>query len=171
MSNTRLHLLVLNGLQELNIIAENLSPLLFLRYILLPEDQTEASVLHRESDHPLRWHLLPVNPRVLPSRPVRGEDGPGHRYPRVADSLLHPRHRGDHPDVMKPIILTAFSTFTVDKSPRSADDADCHKTQSGPYSRLVSAICRVKSELYFQSKVLVHPRATLIFQLRRGFCF
>ena len=39
-------------------------------------------------------------------------------------------------------------TFTVDKSPRSADDADCHKTKSGPYSRLVSAICRVKSELY-----------------------
>ena len=100
MSNTRLRLFVLNGPQELHIIVDEL-PLL-LRYLLLPEDQAEAPVLHRESDHPLRWHLLLVDPRVLPARPVRGEDRPGYRHPRVADSLLHPCHRGDQAqDVIK----------------------------------------------------------------------
>ena len=69
---------------------------LVCRYLLLPEDPAEAPVLHREPDHPLRRHLLLVDPRVLPARAVRREDGPGHRHPGVADPVLHSGDRGEH---------------------------------------------------------------------------
>ena len=65
------------------------------RYLLLPEDQTEAIVLHREPDHPLCWYLLSLNPRVLPASSIRREDCSCHRYSCVTDSLLHPCHRGN----------------------------------------------------------------------------
>ena len=68
---------------------------LVCRYLLLPEDPAEAPVLHREPDHPLRRHLLLVDPRVLPASAVRREDGAGHRHPGVADPVLHSGDRGE----------------------------------------------------------------------------
>ena len=44
-------------------------PHLFCRHFLLPEDSTEASFLHCEPHHPLRWHLLPLHSSILPSCP------------------------------------------------------------------------------------------------------
>ena len=64
----------------------------FSRYFLLFENSSEAAVLHCESDHTLRWYFLSLNPGVLSSRSVRREDCSCHRYSRVPDSLLHPRH-------------------------------------------------------------------------------
>ena len=67
---------------------------MLFRHLLLPEDPSEAAVLHREPDNPVCGDLLPLYPRVLPARAVRREDRARHRDPCVTDPLLHARYRG-----------------------------------------------------------------------------
>ena len=66
------------------------------RHLLQHHAAAQDPLLHGQPHNPLREHLLPLGPRVLPARRLRREDRPLHQHPPLADHVLPPDLR-DHP--------------------------------------------------------------------------